>query len=335
MVVDDSRAIIDFNAKMAANSSRLAAKNTKNGKNTKSAASCKKVAHVPGNYATIQEAVDAVCDGGKVMVAEGVYNEMVNVTRPGIEIKANGIVTLNGQFLLSPDADHVTIQQFNIIPPATGSTTDQTGIFMVGVTGGNMKLNNITGGYTAIGVRNSSEVSISHNTISGSEWGIVLATNTGLPGDALCSKNLVAHNTVTAITASSPIHLQGNSDYNLVHDNTVTLKNNLNPAFAINAGIMIITAPAGFTCDYNTVRNNVVTDNISPGIWLTDGASNNMIGPDNIFSSNTFWGVYFAPGTLDNHLFNNTALNNLACDITNLGTGNTAVNNTYGCISGF
>lgn len=263
-MIDDSKEAADFAAIIAAKSGRLAAKSAI------TLSACKKVVHVPAQYATIQEAVEAVCDGGKVMVSEGDYTEMVYVNKPGIEIKANGVVTLNGQFLLDVDADDVTIQQFNINPPAVGSTMQQTGIFVIGVSGGQFKLNNFAGGYAAISLRNSSGITVSHNTISGSQWGITVTSSNIFPGGELSSHNLIAHNTVTGIISSSPIHLQGNSDYNVVHDNTVTLKANLNPNFVVNAAYMILEN-SGHTCDYNTIRNNIATDNNSSGIWVYGG----------------------------------------------------------------
>jgi parallel beta-helix repeat protein len=296
---------------------------------------CKNVARVPQDHPTIQAAIDAVCDGGKVFVGAGTYNEVVTVHKPGLDIKANGVVNLNGSFFLTPNANDVSIQQFNITPPATGTNIERSGIFAAGVSGGNVKLNTITGAYIAVNYRNVSGVSITHNTVSGSDWGIIVAANgTVYPGNVLSSNNLIAHNTVTGTTAASPIHLQGNADNNTVRNNTVTLKTNFNPNIALNAGIMLLATSPSETCDNNTIRNNVVTDNASSGIWVTPEGSNNIIGPDNIFSSNLAYGIWLGLGTAGNHAFDNTALDNGECDIVNQGTGNTFVNNTAGCTFG-
>jgi Right handed beta helix region len=57
---------------------------------------------VPGDHATIQEAVDAAASGDLILVSPGVYNEAVNVTTPELTIRGldRNEVILDGEFEL-------------------------------------------------------------------------------------------------------------------------------------------------------------------------------------------------------------------------------------------
>jgi Right handed beta helix region len=57
---------------------------------------------VPGDHATIQEAVDAAAAGDLILVSPGVYNEAVNVTTPELSIRGldRNEVILDGEFEL-------------------------------------------------------------------------------------------------------------------------------------------------------------------------------------------------------------------------------------------
>ena len=75
---------------------------------------------VPGEYATIQEAVDAAEGGDTVLIAEGTYYENVTVADKAISIKGDGLVEL------WPDADAAII--------AVGMTPDERWVKLEGLT---------------------------------------------------------------------------------------------------------------------------------------------------------------------------------------------------------
>ncbi len=72
--------------------------------------------HVPNDFPTIQEAVDAALDGDTILVAPGVYRENVVVTSSGLTLKGKK-ATIDGAYLgtcLTVTADDVTITGFTL-----------------------------------------------------------------------------------------------------------------------------------------------------------------------------------------------------------------------------
>ena len=305
-----------INSMVASNEARLAQLSGK------ASRECVETVMVPNDYSTIQEAIDAVCDGGNVIVKNGTYNEDLTVYKPGLNIKAIGNVTLNGSFFLTSDADDVKIQKFNIV------NSSFSAIFANNVDGGEFMQNTVSGtGGTGVLYWRSNGASIKNNHVSGHEWGIFLGT--WLDDGFTSNNNKILNNTVTGITKYSCIGLQFNSDYNTIIGNTVTSNPIIN-----NAGIMLNSWPEGNnSCDHNVVKNNVSSNNGFQGIWLDDGGSNNTIGPNNTANSNAETGIKLDMFSSNNHVFNNTALDNTICDIVDEGgTDNTYINNTAECI---
>ena len=291
---------------------------------TQSKRDCMQTVWVPDDFLSIQEAVDAVCEGGNVFVNSGIYDEVVFITRPGIFLKAVGDVTVNGNIQALYTADNVRIHNFII------NASVSSAVAFAFVEGGEAKHNTISGsGLIGVLAWGSNGISIKNNHVSGLEWGIMCAT--GLDDGSTCNNNMILNNTVTGITGLSCIGLQFNSDYNKIIGNTVT-----NNPITNNAGIMLNSWPEGDnSCDHNIVKNNVANNNGFQGIWVDDGGANNTIGPNNTANSNSETGIKLDMYSSNNHVFNNTALGNTVCDIVDEGgTDNTYKNNTVECTSG-
>ncbi len=103
---------------------------------TGTAASGPAVRHVPGEFATIQAAVDAARPGDLVLVAPGVYHEAVNVTTDNLTIRGvdRNSVVLDGEFTRDNGvrilgAKNVTVENM------TAMNYTANGFFWTGVEG--------------------------------------------------------------------------------------------------------------------------------------------------------------------------------------------------------
>jgi hypothetical protein len=92
--------------------------------------------HVPDDYATIQEAVDAASPGDLVLIEPGTYHEEVNVTTPDLVIRGldRNEVVLDGQFELE-NGIRVLETQDSTIENLTVRGYTSNGIFWTGVEG--------------------------------------------------------------------------------------------------------------------------------------------------------------------------------------------------------
>jgi hypothetical protein len=296
---------------------------------------CDSNIRVPQDYATIQEAVDNVCDGGVIIVSPGTYEEVVFIDKPGVQLKANGEVSVIGGFNLSPNADNTTIQQFMI----EINESYPYGIFGFDSDGIKILQNKITFITNPLinnmGMRffNVDHSTIHKNEVNGTGWGIFFGTSGGLENE-FSVDNVISNNYLTGITHASVIALHGNSDKNFVHNNI--MENNSNP---INASIMLYSgSPFAGTSDENIIKNNSSTDGGAVGLWLYNGGTLNQIGPNNQFLNHEVYGIYISAGSpTENTFFKNTALGNLTCDIvdeSNIADINYFIDNTADCTIG-
>jgi len=228
--------------------------------------------YVPGEYPTIQQAVNSASNGDTIQVSPGLYREHVVVPETINELHilgnpANPATTIvdgtsNGT-VFRLDADQVTVKGFTVRNAGNGnsaissmrdlSTNDyhvisnniieknQYAIFL-GSSNGNTVTNNtlIDNSITGINLEDSDNNIISHNTIQQSAYGIKLISSTG---------NNINNNAISA--TSYGIHISVTSPTNTLSFNNVRGQ---------TAGIFI-------NSDYNTAHHNVLTES-SYGIWI-------------------------------------------------------------------
>jgi hypothetical protein len=316
-------------------------------------AECTETVFVPDDYPTIQEALFAVCENGNVFVRSGVYNESPGADKPGIFIKAIGDVTLKGGFGLG--ADNVKIHGFKI--DNAYSNWGKVGIASApGFNGFDIKHNTIFStenintpglpfGHIGIYLNYCDNAIIAENTISGNmEVGIFIdAVGLDFPWSpphpfGSSSNNTISNNTITGIIGDIDVLYPGSGIFLRNADNTRVQGNNIDTT---NGWGIRLTADYGQSCDDNIVKNNSVKNTLYDGIGsYFDGNgtiginSNNTIGPNNESNYNGYSGIHLDEYSHNNHVFNNTAMNNSSCDIINEGTDNTFKNNFSDCTIG-
>jgi parallel beta-helix repeat protein len=303
----------------------------------------KKSIMVPGDYATIQEAVDAASEGANIFVNAGTYTEDVVIVTAGLKLQARDGVLVIGSFILLEGADNVTIKKFSIQSPE-GSDWAIRG---TGVAGGQVVQNTITAEpaflayhQSGISMFSCNGFTVRDNVVTGPDFAITFASRSNI-GDGTCNNNTFSNNTISRNFIVG-IQLQGNCQYNTVANNTVSEGGDFG-----NGGIFIfgvpdyIGAPESFEgeCNNNIIKNNYVTGTAA-GIYFAFSAYDNTIGPNNTTNENIYYGILLYSGASDNNIFNNAALNNGACDIVVYDAGvpclnNTFSNNTYDCFQEF
>jgi parallel beta-helix repeat protein len=286
---------------------------------------------VPTDYATIQEAVDAASEGANIFVNAGTYTEDVVISTAGLKLQARNGVLLIGSLTLFEGADNVTIKKFNI-------QNENTAIHGFGVTGGQVVQNTITSvsGLEGIHYQSCDGVTIRDNSITGPELGIFF-NSVSVQGNGTANNNTVLNNTLSG-NSFAGIYFQGSCQNNTVVNNTVSEGSEFS-----NGGISLFGVPDFLgaplellgECKNNIIKNNNCTQHFA-GISLIYTANNNTIGPNNTTNENNSFGIVLYGGASDNNIFNNTALNNVNCDIVVWDDGvpsqnNTFSNNTYDC----
>ncbi len=232
------------------------------------------IIHVPGDYATIQAAIDAASPGNTILVASGNYTENINVNKSVIIQSVNGANVTTVQAANSTDhvfevtADNVTIALFKI---RGASGQDKAGIYV-----GNGR-HNVKMAYNII-ADNHRGISLSYadnNQIIGNDISTVTAGGYLGPGILLdhANNNAILQNTLKSNTYYG-IYLYF-ATYNRIEGNDIS--NNW-------GGIVMDRG------QNNTLTGNNITANTAQGITM-EGANNanNIIYLNNFINSSNFW----------------------------------------------
>jgi len=315
----------------------------------------------PGNYTTIQDAIDNASDGDTVFVYDdsSPYYENVVVDKSiNLIGEDRNSTIIDGDALgdvVYVSADFVHITGFNI--QNSGYDWQDTGIDVRSeyniINGNTIRSNNGHG----VKLDNSFNNIISDNIISSNnEYGIKLdyssnniisknnISNNRKDGTRLIqsSNNTISENIITS-NNNDGIWL-GNSNSNTITDNNIS--NNEDDGIHL-----------GFSSD-NTISENIISSNNLDGIVLFDTSDNTI--SENIISNNPYgiaiivhssnnailentvsnaWHGIFIDSSSNNTISGNTITNNLYygmfldfhCDNNNI-TGNTISSNNYGGI---
>ena len=211
---------------------------------------------VPDDYPTIQAAVDAAPHNTVIKVAEGIYNELVEIVVDDISILGKGVVNLQGAIIMI--SDRAEIKNINI-------EVDHYihGIHIIDSEEVNIINNSVIGdGATFFGIfmDNSLMCKVKKNSVRNTNQGGILSYES--------NNSLITQNEVSGQSGGSGITL-----WRSVEDRVINNVSNFNP----DAGIILLDNANRNTISRNELLSNTLCDII--------------IGPtciDNTFSNNNF-----------------------------------------------
>jgi nitrous oxidase accessory protein NosD len=263
--------------------------------------------HVPGDFATIQEAVNAAVDGDVIKVAQGIYAEQVEIRDlNNLRIEGDNVtITVPEGGMVGSLVKIVNCGDFHF----TGFTVD--GKNGVGVTPGARN----SGGDTdtrfyGIFVVNSSG-HIVKNTIKDVSWGngvqqglgIYVYVDDGIARDVNIRDNVVTNFQKNGITIWGPMKAK-------IHNNTVTGWGDTN---VIAQNCIQLGGDASMTA---SVTSNIISkSNYTPMTWASTGilalsGNNNLRFVGNSISE-TMIGIYVYPGSTSCKIINNSGMDNM------------------------
>ncbi len=304
--------------------------------------------HVPDDYPTIQEAINAAKPGETIRVSKGIYYENIVVDKSVSllgENKENTLIDGSGKGdVVNITADSVKLTGFKIINGGDNgiktkgqfteiynniiSSNNESGI-RVGSPNNTISFNNITFTHLGISVEGPDDNLISDNTCSNNYRGIFIGFN--------AINNVISYNVCINNTYGIDVFYGSN---NIVTNNTCskndqgismrgsdgTVTNNIchSNRIGISLSVSIINLSSNNCYDneygiyLSDSRKNIVSMNLisnnTDGIYLSSSSNNNTISNNNI-SKNVRgiyfrpWGV-FSPTSNNNKIFYNNFIEN-------------------------
>lgn len=234
--------------------------------------------YVPGDYGSIQAALNGATDGDTIIVRDGIYYENVGVNKRLTIRSENGsencvVNASNPNYpVFQMTVDYVNISGFTV-ENATGSY--RAGICLYGANYCNISQNNVSNNDYGIYLDSSDNNIIIGNTIS----------NNSLIGVSLfCydEGNVIVDNTIINNSCAG-IKLENMSNYNLIEHNYIGY--NGDNYFEWRGGILIFD---GCGAQYNnTIRYNILESNRKYGVYCMAGSPRNNSIYHNNFINNT------------------------------------------------
>jgi len=240
--------------------------------------------HVPGDFSTIQAAIDGASAGDVILVHQSIYYENVIVNKSVSLISENKTITVidgsGSNDTIRIVADNVSIVNFTI--RNCGEETHNSGVFVEAShcwIADNIIINN---GFSGVYLNSSSETIIENNIVKNNTYHGI--TSFYSFSNSICNNTLTNNLVGISLYSSSKNNISKN-----------TLEENEN-------GVQL------FYSSNNTLLNNTITYNKHDGIIL-DFSSNNNSLDGNVVTNNNASGLALGSVYL-NVLRNNKLMNN-------------------------
>ena len=248
--------------------------------------------HVPGDYDTIQEAIDAAVQGDRVIVAEGTYEENITL-KNFVDVlgAAADVTTITSSSGSVVSANKIT-DRYTKLDGFTidGQGTTNYGICCKDISNFTISNNIITqNGSYGVFCDNSSPT-VSKNTITQSAGG-VYCTNDASP--------IISNNTITQNSSGIHCYSSPTISENRIHSNYrgIHLSSSSSPMISNNT--IYWSDYQGIYCDdasSPTIIGNEITRNGYDGIHLLKSSSPPTI-ENNIITKNSYNGINFSSGS--------------------------------------
>ncbi|UCF07447.1 MAG: fibronectin type III domain-containing protein [Thermoplasmata archaeon] len=258
----------------------------------------------PGNYSSIQDAIDASINGDTVFVYSGTYYENITVNKTinlmGEERDITTIDGLNIRNVILITADWANVTGFTATNSGPSWSQQDCGIKLYDVTNVSVKNNKCTGNTIGMVLDRASRNTIDNNICNSNlQQGIQLRINS--------NENTISNGECKSNKAGIVL-------YNGCGSNTIDSNNasSNNPYHGINLDT---------SCHGNTIMNNDVYSNTDEGIYLLNNNDNNIL-VNNTVVSNGDHGIIVGGGSDNNEIYHNNIIGN-SNQASDGGSGNT------------
>lgn len=247
--------------------------------------------HVPQDYPTIQQAVNAASPGDTIIVSAGIYSGNITIGKSLALIGASAASVIvnaskTGPGIIINATSSVSISQLTIADPDSINNAVRIVSSLNVVLSGNTIRSSVPGnGSNGTWIYNSNGVVLRNNTITGNLYGV--AVQGGF------SNTIQANN------------LTGNKAANILVANATGLEIKNNFIRRSQSGVDI-----RYGSSRNLVESNTIANNTLAGISISDSDNNRIIGNSIDFNNATSTKGVNLQNTLGNRFFNNNIRHN-------------------------
>ncbi len=273
----------------------------------------------PGNYTTIQDAINASSNGDTVYVYSGFYNENITIDK-SIDIVGNGTLntTINAtgsETVINVTADWVNITGIKIINSGSSELNFDAGIKLNNVKYNKIEDCNISNNLYGIYIVDSDNCTLKNNEVyNTTHTGIHIETSDDC---TLIDNNVSFSNQGINQWQYAGVHFDNSNENtienNLMHNNPyygLRFSNSHSNLIFINDIIFNCGDEAGILIewsDYNEILNNNISNNTDVGIYITVSFHTNIFNNTLIGNVGPGMQIWSSDYT---EVINNTVINN-------------------------